>query len=200
MRNIIYCLVDPFTSEIRYIGKTRQKLEVRLNKHIQYAKKNNIHVSNWIKTLLAKNSIPIIKIIEELSDNIDWRDKEIYYINLYKSLGCDLTNLTNGGEGMVGFRKKGTPCSIETRRKIGLANKAIKKTPEWNEKASIPLYKPVYYIDKNNVRMDFPSLKHAALFIGDIRFRKNIGACLKKKRPTAYGYKWFYKEDLNNKG
>ena len=67
----IYSLNDPDTLEIKYIGKTVQKLEKRLSGHITKAKYNRTtHCSCWIYKLLLKGKRPKIQLIEECLENI----------------------------------------------------------------------------------------------------------------------------------
>ena len=96
MVNYIYTLSDPFTNEIRYVGKTIN-LEKRLYEHKRSHKKNT-HKSNWINGLMSNNSPPIIEIIDEVGE--DWQFWECFYIELLKSWGFRLTNMTPGGEGV----------------------------------------------------------------------------------------------------
>jgi hypothetical protein len=49
----IYFLIDPRTFDTRYVGKTGNKLNRRLNSHVYDAKsdKYNHHCSCWIRSL-----------------------------------------------------------------------------------------------------------------------------------------------------
>jgi hypothetical protein len=82
----IYCLKDPNTLEIRYIGKTIQELKKRLSGHLMNSKhkQNTSHTSCWIKNLLNDNKIPIIELIENVDDSI-WIEREQYWIDFYNS-------------------------------------------------------------------------------------------------------------------
>lgn len=98
----IYCLKDPDTNEIRYIGKTIQNINCRLATHCcrnrNYKQKNQYnHTEAWVRSLINNNKKPIIEIIEEV-DFIGWEEKEIYYIKHFKELGCNLTNHSVGGD------------------------------------------------------------------------------------------------------
>ena len=93
----IYCLKDPITNEIRYIGKT-VNLKERLANHIYKSKSSKTHCASWIKSLISKGFKPIIQEIEECEN---WQEREIYWIEYYKSQGASLTNHTIGGEGRV---------------------------------------------------------------------------------------------------
>ena len=66
----IYCLYDPISCKIRYIGRTTKKiLENRLIEHISKSKyfnkyfpsKNFPHKVNWINSLLKQGIKPGIK-------------------------------------------------------------------------------------------------------------------------------------------
>ena len=57
----IYALKDPLTNEIKYIGKTCNKLKKRLYYHLYEIKKYNNKKTCWIKSLLNKKLIPIIE-------------------------------------------------------------------------------------------------------------------------------------------
>ncbi|MEY4572757.1 MAG: hypothetical protein RLZ10_2013 [Bacteroidota bacterium] len=98
----IYCLKDPSTYEVRYVGKTKYSLEKRLTQHISRAKsilenktkiKNNKRYS-WIISLINLRTKPIIELIEEVDETI-WSDREKFWITQYPNL----TNMTIGGDG-----------------------------------------------------------------------------------------------------
>ncbi len=148
----IYELIDPITDETRYIGKSIDPKH-RLNfGHLK--DKYNSYKNNWIKALLKQNLKPILNVIDEVNES-EWQFWEIFYISLYRSWNCRLTNLTGGGEGfesgeknpakrpevrrLLSFQKLGekNPTKrIEVRLKISQTkkNKKIKITPEHKRK------------------------------------------------------------------
>jgi hypothetical protein len=97
----IYGLVDPRTNEIRYVGKTKRTLRVRLRAHINDRPKSNTYKHNWINQLKQINLEPII-IELELCDENTWIEREKYWISYFENL----TNLTTGGEGCDYFKKE----------------------------------------------------------------------------------------------
>lgn len=101
----IYGLKDPVTNEIRYIGKTSQKLIRRWGNHLSEARNslNNRYKNRWIKGLLDKGQYPTIEILDRVED---WNFWERFYILKYKKLGNKLTNLTKGGTDMPEEQKK----------------------------------------------------------------------------------------------
>lgn len=151
MQFFVYCLIDPRTEEIRYIGKTVATLPTRLSQHC-YAAANNkwrSHVNSWIKSLLDAGMRPIIRALSVVNDKHILSQEECRLIAYYKTHGARLTNLTDGGDGALGrvlskasiekmrishlgqpghwIGKKRDP---ETGRKISQANKGRKV---WNK-------------------------------------------------------------------
>lgn len=115
----IYGLKDPRDNKIRYVGWTKD-IKKRLINHITPSRiKKNTHKNNWIKQLLSLNLKPEIIIIEEVSyDNR--LQKEKYWINFY---GRDnLTNSTDGGEGMCGFKHSEKTRKLISELKKGNTN------------------------------------------------------------------------------
>ncbi len=103
----IYKLIDPFTSEIRYVGKTHRSLVKRLWEHIDKAKyrmNDNNHRDNWIRQVLKKGGKPEAEIIKEV-DESKWEEEEIGEIARHKKEGHPLTNIADGGMG-GGVNKK----------------------------------------------------------------------------------------------
>lgn len=134
----IYALHDPHTSELRYIGKTVQLPARRLNNHVSSARKGRSYVCNWIRSLKADPVMRVLAIVE----NEQGSDSERRAIAHYRSLGFRLTNLTDGGEGLLGYRhgdetrarisaaNTGRVRSAESRRKMSLAQIGRKRDPE----------------------------------------------------------------------
>lgn len=123
----IYVLIDPRDMSVRYVGKTCGSLKKRLGQHVRNPR--NIYVATWIRSLIALDLMPIIQEIEviENSNDLDWQDRERFWISEYTSRGCSLTNLDSGGVG-------GKLRDEETKKKIGMGNKGKKRTPEQIEK------------------------------------------------------------------
>lgn len=109
----IYCLEDPVTFEIRYVGKTIQSLHDRLLSHC--TEKRDTHKKRWINKLKRKGKIPLISVLEICNSN-KWKKQEKYWIKYCKSIGCNLTNTSDGGD--VGLPKgyKHSPEAIEKIR------------------------------------------------------------------------------------
>ena len=155
MNFIIYGLKEKNNTEIRYIGLTTGKLNSRFSRHLSDKKID--HKTNWIKKV-GKNNIEIVIIEDNITDIDILHEKEIFYINKYKTEGHKLTNITNGGEGWFNMEfstqhKKnislnhadvsgennpmfGKTHSIESREKIRKFRFSYKITDKSKEKMS----------------------------------------------------------------
>lgn len=111
----IYCLKDPESGDVRYVGWSIDPRS-RLKSHIKVAKngRENNHRTNWIKSLLRRGAVPVLEVLE--TGIIDFTSAERAWISHFREMGCNLTNGTDGGEGMLGFRP-----SAETKEKIASA-------------------------------------------------------------------------------
>jgi hypothetical protein len=116
-KNLIYGLQDPFTHEIRYVGKSTTGLTRPKQHFSKYHLKRKQYVYSWIKYCFKNGKKPEIVIIQQFNNPDFLFEAEKYWIKYYKSIGCKLTNLTEGGEGSLGRK-----LSEETRNKISLSN------------------------------------------------------------------------------
>lgn len=111
----IYKLIDPVSNEIRYIGLTFNTLKQRLASHL--SERGRSHKINWIRKLKSQGLKPVIEPIEENILSYDEVcNSEIYYIEYYKSIGCDLTNMATGGN-------KNKKMSEEVRKRMSISAK-----------------------------------------------------------------------------
>ncbi len=126
-QNIIYGLFEPneLGNKLRYIGQSA----IGLERAYQHKKKSNLNAKNhkvhWIKSLISKNLIYEAKILLDLgtfSDNKErdfkLNEEEIRLIQYHKSIGDNLTNSTEGGEGT-----RGNILSQDTKNIIGQKQK-----------------------------------------------------------------------------
>lgn len=133
-------------------------------------------------------------------------------VKYYKSRNLSY-NITDGGEdsipSMLGrhhteeAKKKISnagkrPCSKETKRKIGLANRGSnngmygKTISDYARRVIIERFsKPVLQLDlDNNIINRFSSASEAERYLGGKG--SHVECCCLGKRKTAYGYRWKY--------
>lgn len=110
MQGRVYALYDPRDPEkLRYIGQTRHAITERRNSHVYRATHQNLNLycDNWIRGLLRDGVTPGVRLlVEEDLTSKELDNFEITYISRYKMLGHRLTNMTAGGMGFSGLRKK----------------------------------------------------------------------------------------------
>jgi len=122
-RFIVYALMDPETGEIRYIGKSTRGLK-RIFEHFRpsHLIARN-HRTNWIKSVISRGVKPEFTILEVAENPESVVILEILAIAHYRSMGFNLVNATDGGEGVAGL-----VVSDETRKKISRARTGKKGT------------------------------------------------------------------------
>jgi hypothetical protein len=118
----IYVLIDPLDGEIRYVGVTTVTLESRLSGHIGEAAGGiDTYKCRWIRKLVRLGFKPTIVQLC-LVKGESWSEVEVYWIAYFKTIGCPLTNATEGGQGHK--------ITQEIKDKISLAQKGKpKKNP-----------------------------------------------------------------------
>jgi hypothetical protein len=96
-RRKIYKCTDPRDGSVRYVGKTRKDLQVRLKQHL-IQRDTNLVKRAWIDELAALGLQPLISLIEEtpeFKDSISAiyaEQRETYWIEYYLSRNEPLTN------------------------------------------------------------------------------------------------------------
>ena len=175
-----------------YVGKTKNEYYRLANHKKTFG--DNIHM----------------KIISEV---LNWRKWEKYYIEKFKNQGYSLQNKNNGGGGPEEWTKESIQKikSHPTRgKKISKSNKGkskshkgkpfteehkqkIKKTREFlktrkNTWQSIPV---IQYDLKGNFIKEWYSQIEATKYLN--KTGDGIGACCRGKQKSAYGFVWKFK-------
>jgi hypothetical protein len=91
----IYALVDPVTSEIRYIGKSNHPAQ-RFEEHME--DESSTPKARWIRALRRRGLQPTLLLLERC-DRLIWRVRERKWIAVGHKLEWPLTNSTAGGDG-----------------------------------------------------------------------------------------------------
>ena len=128
MKATIYVLCHPITSEVRYVGKTVKSLESRFAMHVNSAfnRGSKTHLARWMRSLGVLPEVRALMVV-----NGDGCQAEQGIIALYRAKGYRLTNITAGGEGVVG-----RVCSPEQRKKISDSNRGRVFTEDHRAKMS----------------------------------------------------------------
>ena len=210
-------------NNIRYVGKTKQKLSRRLSQQVLDAKnykKKGIYTNhnyNWInKEIQDGYDIVILELDSvEFAPNEDWKWFEQYWICQMKIWGFNLTNLTDGGDGNQNqvFSKesiekraskiRGIPRDSETKKKISEGLKGIKRSDETKAKVKKAIRelqaKAVNQYDKNGI---FIKSWECALDAAEVLNidRSNINHCCNhhKNHKTAGGFIWRFEGDTSD--
>lgn len=136
----IYALLDPRNAAVRYVGKTRNSLSIRLHAHCSNCRRETNHKANWLRQLFALNLTPQIVLLEETT-TANWQGRERFWITHFKDDGADLTNSTDGGEDETIFapdvlEKRGRKISAAKKGKPNLKKRGQRHSPESRAKMS----------------------------------------------------------------
>lgn len=127
MKRFVYGLIDPDTREMRYVGATVVGMR-RPRQHLRPSaydgKSKHTHNNRWIKSVIDSGRVPEIVIIEHCDDPYL---TEIGWVEYFRSIGCHLTNSTDGGQGRGGYK-----ASEETKKKLS----SRVHTSQWRERMS----------------------------------------------------------------
>ena len=114
-RYLIYGLVDPRDSSLRYIGKTHKRRELRLAEHIEDAglgKSRPLHL--WIRELIALNLKPKIFVLRRVPPSESWEVAEREEIIRWRAFSSNQLPLVHPPQ---------TPKSNEVEiRRVSLTN------------------------------------------------------------------------------
>lgn len=213
----IYTLSDSRDpNNIRYVGKTVEKLSVRLSGHLHDAKHKPCKpLHYWIRDILEAKASVIIEELDymEITNAYNWDWLEQYWISQVRAWGFSLFNISAGGQGAQGFKYskeivekraskiRGIPRDKETREKISNSNKGKPKSELHRQHVKEAMTEqfgiPVVQLDKNTMEIvaEYPSITIASETLN--RSKANIAKCCKHVLHfnTAYGYKWMYKSE-----
>lgn len=129
--------------EVFYVGKGtgRRALDKRRNKY-------------W-HNVVAKDGEYKVEILSRWHTENEAFDHERLLIQCFRDMGCKLTNLTDGGEGMFGFK-----LSEETKQKMSNAHANKPKSDAHRQSFSRSMRsRPKEYWDKLKVTLNSDSVK-----------------------------------------
>jgi group I intron endonuclease len=193
----IYTLEHPITNEVRYVGFTSKTLEKRFKEHLR--DKRKCKRNSWMVALKKEGLIPIIKLLDFCTTE-NWKNLEQYWIEQFRVWGFKLTNMTEGGDGTLGYKQsekqklnnslinKGKTLSKETRLKISKSSKG-KKGKKYDFKERPKHCKQVHQYDKNNQYIK--SFKSTTIASNELNILiTSIINNLTNRSKTAGGFKW----------
>jgi hypothetical protein len=126
----VYGLIDPRTRFVRYIGKSTTGMSRPKAHREPKIRSRNTHCAAWVRSLIALGLDYEICVLETATrETVD--DTERWWIAFARACGWDLTNHTDGGDGLTGFK-----MSPETRAKMSARMKAEMSTPEAKARVS----------------------------------------------------------------
>lgn len=138
-RVTVYGLSSSRDGAIRYVGQTIQLLKNRMNYHRFRSRKNpRTAVARW---MAREHSDGFSVTATVLIENAVWHESEIKLIAEYRENGYRLLNLTDGGEGTLGWHgnlgNKRPDLAERNRSMLGKPGK--KNSPECRAKISAAL-------------------------------------------------------------
>ena len=166
LASFVYGLWEPDGNIIRYVGFSRDPKR-RLRDHLTVSSdKSNTRRRNWLRSLVARGERPVMRVLEA-STTERVADAERAWIEYLRDVeGCDLVNLTDGGDGnygwvmpdevkaKIGEKAKGRKVSPEARAKMSASRKGRSAT--WNIGRSMT----VVAIEKRNANPTFHRTAH----------------------------------------
>lgn len=138
----IYTLVDARQPElVRYVGVTNNPRR-RFRRHMRDAETTRTHKALWIASAVRSGGSVLMAILSDGLSHADALSREADVIAKYRSFGFDLTNTTDGGDGVVGLvhsdaaksamsrARRGRKFSDEHREKLSASQKGRPGKPQ----------------------------------------------------------------------
>src|SRR6266436_3119666 len=105
--------MDPRDGQWRYVGKSSSGLRRPRSHGLSFLNKERTYKANWIRQLQSLGLNYEIEVLEDLESADRLAEAEMEWIAECRRQGVALTNLTDGGEGALGFKQP--PEMIEKR-------------------------------------------------------------------------------------
>lgn len=156
----VYALIDDDGS-VRYIGQTVQSTERRLIQHLSTARvRCAAPVHKWLMS--RRNSGREVRIVALATDAV-LHETEIALIAQHRASGARLLNMTDGGEGTLGYRhksRKRPDLVARNKARIGLPGRP--RMPGETEKlmAYVRGSKRPWVSERNKLGAGKPGHKH----------------------------------------
>lgn len=196
----IYKIINLANGKV-YIGKSL-RLEYRYKKHLWNLNKNN-HINKHLQAAYNKysNINFWFEIIEECSKS-DICEREIYWIEKYKSYDPEFGyNKTKGGDGLKATNEiklkisnslKGKKHTLERRLNQSKAQSNLKRTHIHKKNISKSLFKKVVQYDIfDNFIKEWESINQIEK---ELNYNATcISRCCNNKQKISYGFKWKFK-------
>jgi len=184
----IYLFINKINGK-RYIGQSI-RVRDRISEHIQNViNKKNCVLYNAINRYGLENFE--FSIIDSANNIIELNNKEIVYINLYKSNNRNFGyNIESGGKNSL--------ASPETKKKLSDQRKGRKQNDGWVNKRNLKISKVVLKIDKekNIILETYKSLADAGRTNSDgLSYQQLLRKCLGYSKNKDYSY-WCYEDDF----
>lgn len=128
MAVFVYILSDPRSGEIRYVGMTRKTIDARLRRHLvseSDQRNGRTYRARWVQSLKRLGLRPHVALVQAVPGDSGGA-AERYWIAYFRSVGCPLTNGSDGGDGSRGY-----VMSDAHRKAVGHA--ATAKWQKWRD-------------------------------------------------------------------
>lgn len=103
MQHLVYGLIDPRTGELRYVGKSSTGMKRPRCHWYPSRRRPKTHLGRWLTGLYGDGGrLPSILILRERETEMAAFSEETSLIALFRGVGFNLTNATDGGEGVSG--------------------------------------------------------------------------------------------------
>lgn len=125
---VIYALTES-DGEVRYVGKSACMFG-RYHQHISLQHSKSEYCRRWIRKLRGDGEVPSLVILEKVDPESTWPERERWWIAHFRSKMARLVNLSDGGEGISGFKH-----TDETKRRMSAYAKSIGRRPPFDREA-----------------------------------------------------------------
>lgn len=209
----IYYLQNPLTDEIFYVGSTQISLKNRIRTHYQHLReferglrKTNRRYEYLLKIKPIKATIHLLEIVH----NSDLYEREVYYINLFRQLNPNLTNMTDGGfdgrttkyfteQEIEEYSKKQSLIAKGKKKPEGFALRLSAQRMGLGNPAAKKMERPIVCFLNGNPEQLFYYNFEINNYFGCKDAGGNVQRALKQKHYRPHKRDWFFLDEISKK-